>query len=89
MSERLYQCGWCKQYVGTIEAKQIHRTGTEAYPRCRTPRRMKELGMWQGMKGVWWTKDLGWDDDLGFFERASETRIEPSAQVPQKGLPVG
>ena len=43
---------------------------------------MKELGMWQGMKGVWWTQDLGWDDDLDFFERAPETRIEPSAQVP-------
>ena len=89
MSERLYRCGWCKQYVGTIKAKEIHRTGTEAYPRCRSRRRMTELGMWQGFKAVWWTTDLGWDDDLGFFERASETRIEPSAQVPQKGLPIG
>lgn len=47
---------------------------------------MRELGMWQGFRGIWWTDDLGLPDGaLGFFERASEPRIEPSAQVPQKG----
>ena len=44
---------------------------------------MKELGMWQEFKEVWWTTDLGLDDDLGFVETAPETRIEASAQVPQ------
>ncbi len=47
---------------------------------------MRELGLWQGFGGIWWTDDLGLPDgDLGFFKRASVTRINTGAQVPQKG----
>lgn len=84
MNASIYQCNWCHQFFGTHEGRKLHRTGTEAYPKCRSNRRMKELGMWQGFKAVWWTTDLGLDDDLGFVEKAPETRIEASAQVPQK-----
>jgi len=84
MSASLYQCNWCHQVFGTQKGYKLHKTGTEAYPKCRSKRRLKELGMWQGFNEVWWTTDLGLDDDLGFLEEAPETRIEASAQVPQK-----
>ena len=81
------KCTFCGKVLGTNQGRRLHRAGTEAFPKCRSDRRMRELGMWQGFKGVWWTPDLGLpDEDLGFFEEASETRINTGVEVPQKGV---
>ena len=44
---------------------------------------MKELGMWQGFNGIWWTPDLGWSDDLDFSEDDSQPIDSSSAKPPQ------
>ena len=69
--------------MGTEAARLIHQVGSEAYPKCRSKRRMKELGMWQGFKGIWWTTDLGWGNDPDFPDRGSQPLDFVSAIVPQ------
>ena len=46
---------------------------------CKKPRTLREKhGMWQGHSGVWWTKDLGWDDTPDdWFYLTEELSHEP------------
>lgn len=77
------RCNYCSQLMGTESARLIHHAGSEAFPKCRSKRRMKELGMWQGFKGIWWTTDLGWDNDPDILDRGSQPLDFVSAIVPQ------
>lgn len=55
---RLTKCTHCGETFGTRAARLAHRPG-----KCRTDKTMSRAGAWRGYAGIWWTVDLGLDDD--------------------------
>jgi hypothetical protein len=78
---RIIRCNYCGELLGTRAAVSIHHPGD-----CRTTQTMRKAGAWQGYAGVWWTPDLGWDDEsLGQPIQGAETRINTGAQLGKTG----
>ena len=54
----------CDKFFGTIAGYRAH-WGQRG---CKSTKILKELGMWRGLNDIWWTEDLGHDDDeMGWF----------------------
>ena len=56
--QKISRCNHCGQYFGTKQALEIHQPG-----KCRSDKTMQRGGAWRGFMGIWWTPDLGWDQE--------------------------
>lgn len=52
------RCRHCGEHFGTRAALSIHQPGN-----CRSEKTMLRAGAWKGYGGIWWTPDLGWNDE--------------------------
>lgn len=52
------RCTHCGETFGTRAALSIHKPGN-----CRSEKTMRRAGAWRGYAGIWWTVDLGLDDE--------------------------
>lgn len=76
------RCNSCAEIFGTRVALSIHNPGN-----CRSEKTMQRAGAWRGFRGIWWTRDLGLDDEsLNQPIRHAETRMNTGPELGQIGV---
>ena len=79
--QTISQCTHCGELLGTRTTLLIHKPG-----KCRSEKTMQRAGAWRGYAGIWWTVDLGLDDEsLGQPILGAETRINTGPELGQIG----